>query len=649
MSGISRLKWRLFVSFVSFVSFAGSNQLAKAQDSERASRIFSESSQSVLLLLIRSEKGEVIGQGTGFVVAGGRVVTNEHVVHRGSVVIDLGSALLPVTVERVDEFNDLALLSPNAELALKPLTIADVLPPPGTSIYAIGNPAGLEKSISSGIVSGVRDFNGRQLLQITAPISPGSSGGPILSAKGEVVGVTVGVLEKGQNLNFAVPGSFVRKLLIGEVQAKADVISLLNKIGDLRQRRDQYEYSVTPDSNWQKLDRQIDTILETALERAGTESPLLLKIAELAEFQNDDIAISAAERALKVKPTVEGHLILSKTLQSKSIFAEAVEKNGLLERAEKSARTALLIAKQPTASMYYLLADVLEDRGSHVEAETTLRRALELTKTLSDSDVRADIIRGLIRAAQSLGKRSEGETWFKALADSGKANEWDWAQNGRRLDEARKYREAGWSYRQAALMGGSWTNWCEAGDSFLLAGGEDDAVLFSARKCLSEGSGKNNSERHIAGANFQIASVLNTRGVYQEALSYAREAAVLDPSDPFSFDAQAEALLGLRRFQEAINAGKQAIRLSDGKYSSMHFKLGSAYFGVENWEFAKQSFEKAAELSLKDDAAPYNVAICLARLGYFRDAANWYEEVLRRNPNHRERQEILARIQSLRR
>jgi tetratricopeptide (TPR) repeat protein len=91
------------------------------------------------------------------------------------------------------------------------------------------------------------------------------------------------------------------------------------------------------------------------------------------------------------------------------------------------------------------------------------------------------------------------------------------------------------------------------------------------------------------------------------------------------------------------------VRLSDGKYPDMHFHLGAAYFEVENWQFARQSFEKAAELDPKDDAAPYNVALCLQRLGFSLDAARWYEEVLKRNPARTDRQQLLNLIALLRR
>ena len=146
----------------------------------------------------------------------------------------------------------------------------------------------------------------------------------------------------------------------------------------------------------------------------------------------------------------------------------------------------------------------------------------------------------------------------------------------------------------------------------------------------------------------RIASTLNERGVYEEALSHAREATAINPENPFYQDTLAKAFLGLSRFQEAINASKQALRLSDGKYASMHFTLGTGYFRTENWQAAEQSFEKAAGLDPNDDAAAYNVAICMARLRLYHDAAACYEEVLRRNPNRQEKQDILKRIQTLR-
>jgi hypothetical protein len=82
----------------------------------------------------------------------------------------------------------------------------------GSEVYAIGNPEGLEGTFSEGIVSGVRNFEDDAILQVTAPISSGSSGGPVLNSRGKVIGIATATFAKGQNLNFAVPAKYVMNL-----------------------------------------------------------------------------------------------------------------------------------------------------------------------------------------------------------------------------------------------------------------------------------------------------------------------------------------------------------------------------------------------------------------------------------------------------
>ena len=83
----------------------------------------------------------------------------------------------------------------------------------GQKVIAIGSPQGLENTVSDGILSGVRDYKSIRYLQITAPISPGSSGGPVLNESGKMVGVATFQFEKGQNLNFAVDAGHLRPLM----------------------------------------------------------------------------------------------------------------------------------------------------------------------------------------------------------------------------------------------------------------------------------------------------------------------------------------------------------------------------------------------------------------------------------------------------
>ena len=83
----------------------------------------------------------------------------------------------------------------------------------GETVYAVGNPRGLEGTFSDGIISSIRLRDGDKLIQITAPISRGSSGGPVLNQKGEAIGVSVLSVINGQNLNFAIPSNYLKSLL----------------------------------------------------------------------------------------------------------------------------------------------------------------------------------------------------------------------------------------------------------------------------------------------------------------------------------------------------------------------------------------------------------------------------------------------------
>ena len=86
----------------------------------------------------------------------------------------------------------------------------------GEDVVAIGNPLSLESTVSNGIVSGIRtvEEEGGKFLQVTAPISPGSSGGPLFNMAGEVVGITTMYLKGGENLNFAIPINDAKRLLL---------------------------------------------------------------------------------------------------------------------------------------------------------------------------------------------------------------------------------------------------------------------------------------------------------------------------------------------------------------------------------------------------------------------------------------------------
>jgi len=174
---------------------------------------------SVFLLAIQDEDGEVKGSGTGFLISpDGLLVTNHHVVSdaKGMIAKAENGGLFPVLkVVATDPANDLALLRLQAKdlpwLRLAPPNSAEV----GTRIAVIGSPLGLEGTLTEGIVSARRNLPGqkREVLQISATISQGSSGSPVLDAQGRVVGVASFLLAEGQSLYFATPSEKLQALL----------------------------------------------------------------------------------------------------------------------------------------------------------------------------------------------------------------------------------------------------------------------------------------------------------------------------------------------------------------------------------------------------------------------------------------------------
>jgi S1-C subfamily serine protease len=163
-----------------------------------AKSIYQAAEPSVYIIYVNNSQGDAIALGSGFLIGPRRIITNAHVVRDGSPVIAIGPVRIPAKVERTDELNDLALLSVDVDLTSKPLHLSGDKAETGDPAFVIGNPEGLEKTLSQGIVSGIRKQDGRSLLQITSPISHGSSGGPVLNAKGEVEGVAVATLTEGQ-------------------------------------------------------------------------------------------------------------------------------------------------------------------------------------------------------------------------------------------------------------------------------------------------------------------------------------------------------------------------------------------------------------------------------------------------------------------
>jgi len=166
---------------------------------------------SVVIVFTYDNKGEFLKLGSGFFISqNGDIITNYHVLQGASSaeVKTSDGKTYPITyIVAEDEQSDIIRLSVDiSSKYVHPLSLSTTVPEVGERILVYGSPLGLEKTVSDGIISAIREVPGYgKLIQITAPISPGSSGSPVLNMKGEVIGIATFQMVEGQNLNFAIP------------------------------------------------------------------------------------------------------------------------------------------------------------------------------------------------------------------------------------------------------------------------------------------------------------------------------------------------------------------------------------------------------------------------------------------------------------
>ena len=172
---------------------------------------------ATVYLEMQDSNGSPLGFGSGFFVTANLIATNYHVIAGAA----SGTAKLvgKSTTYKIEGFtatnkyNDLVLLKVSAS-DIKPLPLgnSDAIKI-GETVYVAGNPKGLQGTFSDGIISSRHGGHAKGRLQMTAPISPGSSGGPVLNRMGKVIGISSMILKGGQYLNFAIPSLYLKTLL----------------------------------------------------------------------------------------------------------------------------------------------------------------------------------------------------------------------------------------------------------------------------------------------------------------------------------------------------------------------------------------------------------------------------------------------------
>jgi S1-C subfamily serine protease len=183
-------------------------------------QIFSEFAPSVVTVMVKGPLGE--GGGTGFIIDdSGTIGTNYHVIDNATEIkiklID-GTMAEEVEVLAENQPGDLALLHVKATAKLPPVALGDSdKVTVGERAVSIGNPLGLDHTLTDGLISSRRMLEGRKMIQMSTPVSPGNSGGPLFNSRGEVIGISTAIFHGGsplaQNLNLATPINDLRAMI----------------------------------------------------------------------------------------------------------------------------------------------------------------------------------------------------------------------------------------------------------------------------------------------------------------------------------------------------------------------------------------------------------------------------------------------------
>jgi serine protease Do len=210
------MRFRFPHIFLFFLFLPALTSRVQCQTASSVSDVAKQHSIEIVQIIAHDKQGKDRGTGSGFIVKSeGVIVTNYHVIdgaYSASVKIANGDIYDGAFIIDADKRKDLAILKIKAlNLPVARLGDSDKIEV-GQHVIAIGNPLGLTNSVSDGIISAIRQVEGYKVIQLTAPISPGSSGGPLLNDAGEVIGVTFAGLG-GQNLNLAIPINYAKPII----------------------------------------------------------------------------------------------------------------------------------------------------------------------------------------------------------------------------------------------------------------------------------------------------------------------------------------------------------------------------------------------------------------------------------------------------
>jgi tetratricopeptide (TPR) repeat protein len=534
-----RILKALPILFLCFSLFTSST--AQTPD-EQLPEIIKKIKPSVVTVLTYNAEGKLLNLGTGFFVSlAGDIITNRHVIlnaDRAEIRTSQGKTYPITGVVAEDIESDLIRVSTDTPVKeIKPVQLSTTLPKVGERIIVIGNPLGLEHTVSDGIVSSIRevpDFG--NVIQITAPISQGSSGSPVLNMKGEVIGVATFQIIEGQNINFAISSENIIKLKPGKPKTFTEWKNNITNAEDL--------------FDWL------------------TSSEGLFYTGLLFFLSNDyHKALSYFERVIEKNPNyADAYFYIGYCKRKLGNYTEAVE-------AYKQA----IRIKPDYADAYCDLGVVYGELGRYTEAIEAFKQAIRVNPDYADAYYNLGVVYG------ELGRYAEAIEAFKQVIRIKPDYAEAYLNLGVAYGELGRYAEAIEAYKQAIRVNPDYAKaYYNLGVAYRKLGRNTEAIEAYKQAIRINPD--------YANAYYNLGVVYGELGRYTEAIEAFKQAIRVNPDYADAYYNLGVAYRKLGRNTEAIEAYKQAIRINPD-FAEAHYNLGIAYLILGNKSSALEQYK----------------------------------------------------------
>ena len=477
---------------------------------------------AVVLITTFDANGQPTTNASGFFINDkNRIITNHHVIegaYSATVKTSSGREYPVEGIVAKDIESDIVKLSVNIlDNNITPLKLGATIPSQGEDIIVIGNPLGLETSVSTGIISAVRDIPAfGKILQMTAPVSPGSSGSPVLNTKGEVIGVATFIVIEGQNINFAVSAEKI--LALKETQKPPSLKEYSAGTADANDAESLYIAGVQQlwQENWAAALVYFQKAIAKNPQYAEAHYNLGVAYGILGRYEEE---IGAYKQAIRIKPDYnKAQYNLGVVYGSLGRYQEAIE----------AFKQAIRI-KPDDSKAHNNLGTAYSRLGRHEEAIEAIKQAIRINPDYAEAHCNLGV------AYANLGHWEEAIEVYKQAIRI-------------KPDDAEAHYNLGVAYGEL---------------------GRHEEAMEAFKQAIR-------INPDYAEAHYNLGVTYGKLGRYEEEIKAYKQAIKIKPDD-----VEAHCNLGvsygkLGHYEEAIEAFKQAIRIKPD-LAEAHCNLGLSY------------------------------------------------------------------------